>query len=141
MKAEELTIGSYVKTKSGEIIKIESISTDRQHRKVGYFKNAPYIGLMYERIGNIEGVPITERILRENSIRFTFDGTLFVLYENKDKYDSVDVVIRDNNSIELNVKKNNTHIISYMPISYVHQLQQALNLCGLTELAKNLEML
>lgn len=65
VKANEIKIGSILKTSRGEYIKVESISTKRQHRKVGYHREGELSRIRYVRLVECEKVatPCSEIIL------------------------------------------------------------------------------
>lgn len=66
---QQIHIGTRLRTNKGEIITVESISTKRQHRKVGYhLPDDPY-RIKYVRIcecNEIVETPITIELLKEN---------------------------------------------------------------------------
>lgn len=123
MNVSELTIGSYVKTNKGQIIKIESISTERQHRKVGYYIDGEKFGkrLKYALIDQIEPIPLTGDILKSNGIYYT------------ENFDEQGAHYRKGRVIDINIDPDT--MFSSSNIMYVHEIQGLLRLCGLNNLA------
>ena len=66
IKPNELTIGSIIRTNRGEVIRVESISTKRQHRKVGYHRPDDPYHIHYVRLAVCEGIPVTRELLEAN---------------------------------------------------------------------------
>lgn len=60
---QKVTIGSYLITNRNEVIEVESISTKRQHRKLGYHDTKDRTHIKYVRLGQVEGIRITPDIL------------------------------------------------------------------------------
>lgn len=107
MKATELMIGDWVKSRTGMNVKIVGISHDYP--------------CVYEPI------PLTSEILEKN-------GCVMV-----DKGDYGEWHIKENPNIPL---WQHTEFIIFdgVVINYVHELQHALRLCGLNELADNFKI-
>lgn len=142
MKASELMVNDLVRTNKDEIIKVESISTKRQHRKVGYHKPADITHIKYVRQGQLEPIPLTAIMLANNGMR-------------EDKWDEGDIqrcggiayrefhanekffYVRGHgeNPVEWKVYNN-----GQVTVKYVHEFQHALRLCGLNELADNFKI-
>ncbi|MCQ2231657.1 MAG: hypothetical protein MJZ30_07415 [Paludibacteraceae bacterium] len=136
MKAERLMINDLVRTNRGEVIKVESISTKRQHRKVGFHRADDKYHIKYVRQGQIEPILLTKEILigfgftdcdkavfqrRADTLAnkqislYLYDGTLIVGFPGKDQ-----------------------DIILIHEVFTMHRLQQALRMCGLDDFANNI---
>lgn len=130
----EITIGSLLRTNKGEIIRVESISTKRQHRKVGYHTPDDPYRIKYARLAQCEGIELTPEILEKNGWKDA-DPSLF--------QGRTYVFIGDSASLTLN-HWNDFYTISIgccdRPLVNVHQLQFALICAGLPELAMNLKV-
>ena len=127
MKAEELMIGDWVRQKfSGLHLRVHSITP-------------PYI-LAYGEEGrfhedSIEPIPITPEILEKNGFERneTHISTDFDLV-----MDGVDIfiIIFDDGDIVVDIEKNivdGVNRLHHCEIKYVHQLQQAMRLCGINK--------
>lgn len=126
----EITIGSLLRTNKGEIIRVESISTKRQHRKVGYHTpNDPY-HIKYVRLAQCEVVELTSEILEANGFRWMQTWASYFLSNKDKKYVMV------TNDEEEGFGIHSTQIRFH----YVHQLQFILITAGLPELAMKLKV-
>lgn len=120
MESRELMINDFVQQKdSGYRIKITLV-------REGFVEGKKEDGEFAEN--TIEPIPLSEKILDNNG----FDGS-----EDNDSsllsyvfYDGYNVVIDDGKKSVVNVG----------PIWTVHELQHALRLCGMNELADNLKV-
>lgn len=131
MKTDSLMIGDYVMTSRNEVIKVESISTKRQHRKVGYHHSCDICHIKYVRQGQIEPIPLTEEILKKNgwnkrphSSIYEIEGVPFAIEIDK---------------CELYLGECWDDYTIIFSLEYIHQLQHILRLCGLYEKADNIE--
>ena len=127
MKADSLMIGDYVMTSRNEVIKVESISTKRQHRKVGYHHSGDICHIKYVRQGQIEPIPLTEEILKKNGY-----------VENKGAWWLKSDLFTLNEFIKGGYCSSAFH--EQVIINYVHELQHALRLCGLNDMADNFKI-
>lgn len=116
----EITIGSILRTNKGEIIRVESISTKHQHRKVGYHTPDDPYRIKYVRLAQCEGIELTPEILGNNGFEYDkenrewrIDGISFL--SGYDKW---------------------FHIAD-VSINLVHEFQFALIFEGLHELSDN----
>lgn len=119
MKASELQIGDYVNYR-GQIIKVTSLYDKGGSNEVGWSdKESVWVNGRC-----IEPIPLTAEILENNG--FTRFGTDYIL---KGEHFGL-----DNPSIPSNYLDNYWLRISIktVHIEYVHQLQHALRLCGIT---------
>lgn len=102
-------------------------------------ENETYADLVH--IDELKPIPLTEEILKMNG----FEENLYYLDKLIDDYTSIHWT--DQNPFKL---KNEGYPrvsiftkaidIRYLPCTYVHELQHALRLCGLTELADNFKL-
>ena len=146
IKPHEITIGSLLRTNKGEIIKVESISTKRQNRKVGYHDSV--CRLKYIRLANCEGIPLTEEILKANGFEETNTGFMveffqrpsYVMKLNESYYYGIEVVGGYCNIRAKNEEYKNLPFEADIQCNYVHELQTVLRLCGLNELADNFKV-
>lgn len=131
----EITIGSILRTNKGEIIRVESISTKRQHRKVGYHRpNDPY-RIKYVRLDQCEGIELTPEILEKNGLENRQDGRFII---NKGEYLISFKYYSDVKTIRIICP---TYYIDVLVCGEdIHQLQFALICAGLHELAKNIKV-
>ena len=123
MKPNELMIGDYVIRKNvpNEILIVDTIDS---------IKDIVYLDLdglgITEKLENIEPIPLTPEILKRNFPSTTdwyFIGTdkfCFRIDKYKDKWDLY--FGKDGKGTNLQIK-----------ISYVHELQHALRLCGINK--------
>ncbi len=138
MNAAELMIKDLVKTNKGEVIKVESISTKRQHRKVGYHTDESFTKIKYVRQGQIEPILLTPEILEANGFVSRADAGY---QRREDELANRHLTYYENSGmlgVGLPFVDRSSDIIHR--IKYVHELQQALRLCGLKELADNFKI-
>lgn len=123
MKAAELMINDLVKTNKGEVIRVESISTKRQHRKAGYHKPDDITHIKYVRQGQLEPIPLTEEILKKNHFRWMETWSAWCFFA-----EGLTVML---------IKLEHSFCVygTNISCSYVHELQHILRLGGLSELA------
>lgn len=136
IQPHEITIGSLLRTNKGEIIRVESISTKRQHRKVGYHTpNDPY-HIKYVRLAQCEGIDLTPEILMANGFELCDDSNYeFCAYIKSSVVSYIVYVtpLRSKMSIEI---ADTGHVIFDWFVYSVSQMQHALRLFGLHELAE-----
>lgn len=128
MKATELMIGDWV----GRVFDDKRID----YRQVDWIRTGE-IGMRYQKvwaIGCIEPIPLTPEILEKNGF----------IKVNSQRYDygypDTDCYVKVNpkkNMIHVNGRNANSNLYSH---SFVHELQRALRLCGLNELADNFKV-
>lgn len=139
MKATELMIGDYVLVKpSMMLIKVAAV----HHKKVGYHA-APH-KLNWVRMDLLEPIPLTLEILERNG--FTHCLTAPCGYYHAPICDMFDILFHasedtyeDTWHTEVFTDHNDNNFVLYN-LCYVHELQHALRLCGLNELADNLKL-
>ena len=133
MEATELMIGDWV----GRVFDDKRID----YRQVDWIRTGE-IGMRYQKvwaIGCIEPIPLTPEILKKNGIKkrrdeyvvFGWEGMkqwYITLEDFKPQYDFWFITSSDR---DLNIIGQ---------IRYVHQLQHALRICGLDELADNFKI-
>ena len=133
MEATELMIGDWV----GRVFDDKRID----YRQVDWIRTGE-IGMRYQKvwaIGCIEPIPLTPEILEKNGIKkrrneyavFGWEGMkqwYITLEDFKPQYDFWFITSSDR---DLNISGQ---------IRYVHQLQHALRICGLDELADNFKI-
>ena len=135
----EITIGSLLKTNKGEIIRVESISTKRGHRKVGYHRANDPCRIKYVRLAQCEGIELTPEILEKIGFKNRHDGSFAI---NKGEYFIGFNYYSDVKTIR--IIKHTDYINTCMDVlicgEYVHQLQFAIICAGLPELAMKLKV-
>lgn len=124
MKASELMIGDWVRLTKG-------FNRGNSYKVLAIYENGS-INTKYNSpvlLGDYEPIPLTEKILKKNGVKYLH------LYEN-DFPDSPErrICIREYRGIQFEV------LSGTMPLKYVHELQHALRLCGLSELADNFKV-
>lgn len=136
MKAERLMINDLVRTNRGEVIKVESISTKRQHRKVGFHRADDKYHIKYVRQGQIEPILLTKEILI--GLGFTDCGkagfqrgadTLANKHISLYLYEGMLIV---------GLQRKDEDISFIHEVFTMHRLQQTLRMCGLDDLANNI---
>lgn len=127
MKASELMLGDWVNwhtyTNRPNYCKIKQISFDTRIEGSDDF--------------NCEPIPLTEEILKANG---------WVVRLNDGEYCSpIDISYKEPLRLQVGEDGNAfwwiVGIIIIVPINHVHELQHALRLCGLTDLANNFKIL
>ena len=114
MKASDLMIGDYILVKPSMMpIQVAAV----HNKKIGY--HAATHKLNWVREGLLEPIPITPEILEKNGIRYQFGHPWWQAAEMEDGV------------FEIHLTEKST-----MLLKYVHQLQHALKLCGIS---KNIE--
>ena len=116
IKVNELCIGSMLKTNEGQIIRVETISSKRQRRKIGYHKPEFPNKMYYVRLDQCEPILIDQKFYEENN------GSLPCLLAKSDNGESWIAVFK----------------YASIKISYVHQFQVLLVLFGYANESKNL---
>ena len=143
---EELTVGSLVITNKGDVIKVESISTKRQHRKVGYHTpNDPY-RIKYVRLAQCSGIALTNEFFEKNGFArrdYEFPHTLPHVFDIRTK-DGCHVRVFDKVNYHTIiiwgtfVNRNRNYYKGC--VNTVHDFQSKLRSNGLYDLANNLKV-
>lgn len=136
MKAERLMINDLVRTNRGEVIKVESISTKRQHRKVGFHRADDKYHIKYVRQGQIEPIPLTKDFFVANGWKKNEVYHNNYTLRNESYY--LIVYNFDNHHLGIRIYSEDEVRELFVSVRYVHELQQALRMCGLDDLANNI---
>ena len=128
MKATELQIGDWV----GRVVDDKRIIED--YRQVDWIRTGE-IGMRYQKvwsIGCIEPIPLTPEILEKNG---------FWVMENVNN-GAEEYIAYATAGLMFHYNRDNDYYFPNTPISWkcVHELQHALRLCGLDELADNFKI-
>lgn len=116
--------------------------------------SSEYSGLCDEECVNIEPIPLTEEIFENNGFEVTKESkmlglTIAACYElnNEAEYPNKYWISIDNFSDDEKIRMSfdiqypkKIHQLSGLDIAYVHELQHALRVCGLCELADNFKI-
>jgi hypothetical protein len=133
MKVTELMIGDYVKFK-GCIYIIEEISTKgwvhliHPEAKVRINMTSDYIMHL------LEPVQLTPEILKVNGFEQSVDD------EDKYCFEDSSIIFKYNSKYLFSASINRSKGMLYICANYIHELQHALKVCGLNELADNLKL-
>ncbi len=133
----EITIGSLLRTNKGEIIRVESISTKRQHRKVGYHTPDDPYRIKYVRLAQCEGIEFTPEILEKNCLENRHDGSFVV---KKGEYYICLKYYSDVKTIRILLNTDCFIKDVFVCGECIHQLLFALICTGLHELADNFKV-
>lgn len=134
MKGLRLMINDLVRTNLGKLIKVECI-TSKRNRKVGYHSEPNEHRMWYVRQTQIEPIPLTDKILESNGFSTDIDTQYY--FNGKDE---PILGFSFDDGYHLVMSHKNTRV-AVGPIWFVHEVQQALRLCGLTELADKFKVL
>lgn len=148
MKATELMIGDLVLQSNGNAVKIDWIKTG----EYGYYDKYGKMEIACTPL--LEPIPLTAEILEKNGFKVTKESKMLVLtiaacYElnNEAEYPNKYWIIIDDFSDDEKIRMSfniqypkKIHQLSGLRIAYVHELQHALRLCGLNELASNFKV-
>lgn len=144
MKVVDLMIGDWVKIKGHlDYDKVQEIARDESMQWYISFACSATLFRAYE----FEPVPLTPEILEKNGwIQCKYE-TCKSLYEYKGLYLRHTMIKRSNSRWVANVDgivekfpDEYTHSFLRINVFYVHELQHALRLCGLNELADNFKL-
>ena len=144
MKAQELMIGDWVKIKGHlDYDKVQEIARDENMQWYISFACSATLFRAYE----FEPIPLTPEILEKNGwIQCKYE-TCKNLYEYKGLHLRHTMIKRSNGRWVANVdgiveKFSDEYMHSFLRINvfYVHELQHALRLCGLNEIADNFKV-
>lgn len=152
MKASELQIGDliYVYGQNGNILAephwyVRKVTADwlvDMDKSEAHDKKLKDYGVVLPDeqsfIGDTKPIPITEDMLRENfTLWHQSEYRKEYEYDKEDGY--VNVIMRPSH-FYLHVMVGNDEFNFHMKVSFVHELQHALRLCGLNELADNFKV-
>ena len=131
MKPTDLQIGAYALAKpSMMLIKVAAV----HHKKVGY--HAVTHKLNWVRMDLLEPIPLTKKILEINGFELR-DG--FFYHRIDDKPHHYDFKL-ENGGVFTSEGYTLQCCIYHLTIRYVHELQNALRLCRLDDLADNFKV-
>ena len=128
MNVKSLQIGDYVNYR-GQIIKVTSLYDKGGSNEVGWSdKESVWVNAY-----NVEPIPLTEDILEKNGFEKQFGN---FIYENDDENLRIEFYPKNINYTNgcydyIDIEKGCV-TITEMPIEFVHELQHALRLCGIT---------
>lgn len=134
MRADELQIGDFIMYNPNVFIEDEYEPSHKCYPS--QIKNGEDIDLACE--GCYEPIQLTEEILKKNG----FEEDKYKIYTIPDAmYDQIKIDILDQSSISIGNTFDEYGLLnSFTYIAYVHELQHALRLCGLNELANNFKV-
>lgn len=136
MKTSELQLGDRVSC-LGDPVRVVSLSL-KDDEPIGIMSPLKKIFTFGEK--DVYPVQLTTDILTNNG--FTQDTIGSGLILHIDNYENLYVLVNYRHNGECrNVEISNNMYNLSCPIQYVHELQHALRLCGLSELAENLKVL
>lgn len=130
MKCSELQIGDYVKYQE-HIYIIEEISAQGwvhliyPEAKVRVNMTSDYI------IDLLEPIPLIPKILKANGFEQSMDD------EDKYYFEDSSIIFKHNDKYLFSASINGSKGMLYLCANYVHELQHALRICGLNDLANN----
>lgn len=137
MEISDLTIGDWVYDDYGKPYKIKSI---------GLLGNTDELFVMLDyndlyQLNYIEPIPLTVEILEKNGFELTGDST-FEKKAYNDSYEKIRMDWWEKNNFYFGFysRKEKTVLHISLMISYVHNLQHALRLCGLSEIADDFKI-
>lgn len=141
MKAKDLMIGDWIKTGHLDYNKVQEIARDESMQWYISFACSATLFRAYE----FEPVPLTPEILEKNGFLPSFEMGHETLCLVSSEYS---VYYRPVDTYLYVFKRDNEHGEGDFIVSdhrnknakYVHELQQALRLCGLDELADNFKI-
>ena len=139
MKVSELQIGDWVSC-LGDPVRVTAVRTvyDDRTNPIGIM--SPLKIEYFFKEENVKPVPLTTDILINNRFGQDTIGSGLILHIDNSENLYVLVNYRYNGECR-NVEISNRMYNLSRPIRYVHELQHALRLCGLSELAENLKVL
>ena len=132
MKCKELQIGDWIQDKNGFQWQITGVGDNYAYATFEDNEGDPWE--FNDKDDQPEGIPITPEILERNGF----------IKVNSQRYDygypDTNCYVKVNpkkNMIHVNGRNANSNLYSH---SFVHELQRALRLCGLNELADNFKV-
>lgn len=135
MKALELQLGDWI-SYLGDLVRVVSLSL-KDDEPIGIMSPLKKIFTFREK--DVYPVQLTTDILLNNGFTQDTIGSGLILHIDNSENLYVLVNYRYNGECRNVEISNNMYNIS-CPIKYVHELQHALRLCGLSELADNLKI-
>lgn len=135
MRLDELQIHDFVMTAKGEIVKVESISTEKQGRKIGYIRSESS-RIKYAK--SVEPIPLTKELLVANGWAKSEDSSgeeCYLFKHSNNAYDDLGYYFSENR-----IEVENVGVKITAMCYYVHDLQQALRLCGFNDLANDFKV-
>lgn len=138
MKVSELQLGDWVSC-LGDPVRVTAVRTvyDDRTNPIGIM--SPLKIEYFFKEENVKPVPLTTDILINNGFGQDTIGSGLILHIDNSENLYVLVNYRYNGECR-NVEISNRMYNLSRPIRYVHELQHALRLCGLSELADNLKI-
>ena len=122
MKATELMVGDWVMPLKKKLKGIPGkVTTIDGGTGVCWIDSEDYSYLV--PCSDVERIPLTPEILEKNGLTLSFNGNFFP----EDKHYVLEISVEDG-YIFWTI---NGHEYGLMPLRYVHELQHALNLCGI----------
>ena len=142
MKCKELQIGDWVQNKNGFQWQITNVGEDYAYATWEGNEGDPWE--FDDKDDQPQPIPLTNDILRNNDWRerplvLSLDYSVLSYNFVKDEGDTHLEIKRDTLIIWFNYEKG-LYADIIIPIKYVHQLQHALRLCELDELADNFKV-
>lgn len=135
MEAKELMVGDWVKTDDGNS---KIVSLDARHLNV---EDNDYTYDEY----HVEPIPLTKEILEKNGFCKYRDSDMYTISCQQNdicvdlKYNEIDICVFGERGTDYEECESSSEIQFKNPIQ-LHQLQNALRLAGLNELADNLKL-
>lgn len=140
MKVSDLQLGDWVDCFGGSV-KVTTIKTAYNNGEDFIVIMSPLKSIEYSfKSEYIKPIPLTTDILTNNGFTQDTIGSGLILHIDNSENLYVLVNYRHNGECR-NVEISNKMYNISCPIKYVHELQHALRLCGLSELAENLKVL
>ena len=133
MKRSDLQVGDYVKYQ-GHIYIVEEISAKgwahliHPETKVRVNMTSDYI------IDLLEPIPLIPEMLKVNGFKQDTD------YEDRYSFEDTTIIFKHNAKYLFSASVNGSKGMLYLCANYVHELRNALRVCGLNDLADNLKL-
>jgi hypothetical protein len=129
MKPTDWQIGDYALAKpSMMLIKVAAV----HHKKVGY--HAVTHKLNWVRMDLLEPIPLTPEILKASGFEHSADD------EDRYSFEDTTIIFKHDTKYLFSASVNGSKGMLYLCANYVHELQHALKICGLNDLADNLKL-
>jgi hypothetical protein len=132
MKVNEIQIGDYVDYR-GQIIKVTSLYDKGGSNEVGWSNKES----VWVNADNVEPIPLTQEILEKNGFFANRHVYPYPYYEYENKEDKLKVGFAFPRGDKTSYKDPWVYIdservyVEHLPCIYVHQLQQAMRICGI----------
>lgn len=139
MKANELMIGDWVRISNfrtnipswrGRNVRVECLPDDTRIRT--YFTKKYYDNYSVDKEDEIEPIPLTADILEKNGFERDPESGWMIFVLDCGEISWLGTI--------LNIRGDNTEYLNLVDCMFVHELQHALRLCGLDELADNFKV-